>query len=105
MIDEARATAAGQWIYDNCEKIADAKSERVKREEYLKVIRSEIQLNTQGTVAHKEATALASPEYKKAIDNYSDAVRKETHFQIKMKAAETTIELYRSINANLRGLK
>lgn len=105
MIDEARATQAGQWIYDNVNAIADAKSERVKREEYLKVVRSEIELGTQGTMAHKEATALASPEYKKAIDNYSDAVRKETHFQIKMKAAETTIELYRSINANLRGLK
>lgn len=105
MIDEARATSAGQWIYDNVDNIANAKSDRVKKEEFLKVVRSEIQLLTEGTVAHKEATALASPEYKKAVENYSQAVRLETHFQIKMKAAETTIELYRSINANLRGLK
>lgn len=102
MIDEKKALSAEQWIYDNVDNIANAKAERVKKEETIRVVKSEIILATDGSVAHKEATALASPEYKKAVEEYSEAVRSETHYQIKLKAAETRIDLFRSINKTLR---
>jgi len=105
MIDEKEADKASQWIYDNCVTIADAKASRVRAEEFLRVVRSEIQLTTEGTVAHKESTAFASDEYKAALEEYVKAVRDESFLQTKLKAAELKIDLFRSINANLRGLR
>lgn len=105
MIDEDRAEKAAEWMYENVDNLANAKSDRVKKEEYLRVVKSEIQLMTEGTVAHKEASALASPEYKKQVEEYSEAVRVETRFQVKMKAAETIVDMFRSINSTLKKLK
>lgn len=105
MVTDQQAEAAGQWIYDNCDAIADAKGERVKAEEFLRVVKSEIMLRTDGAQGHKEATALASQEYKDAIEGYSKAVRNESFLMTKMKAAENKIEIWRSQSANMRGLK
>jgi hypothetical protein len=105
MITDAQAEAAGQWIYDSCEKIAEAKSNRVYIEERLRVIRSEIMLATEGTVAFKEATAFASSEYAHELEAYRNAVREETFLNAKMKAAEMKIELWRTGSANARNLR
>jgi hypothetical protein len=102
MIDEKKAFAAEQWIYDNIDNIAQSRSDKVKAEEMLRVVKSEIILTTEGSVAQREATAFASPEYRKALDAYAEAVRVESQFYTKLKAAETRIDMFRSINANLR---
>lgn len=101
MITDKQAYSAEAWIYDNIDNIAQAKSDRVKAEETLKIVRSEIQLLTEGTMAHKEASALASPKYKQAVNNYADSVRTETQFNMKLKAAETRIMLFQSVNKTL----
>lgn len=105
MITDEQAEAAGQWIYDNVQNLADAKAEKAKSEELMRIVKSEIMLRTDGTQGHKEATALASNDYKEALDRYAEAVRSESFFITKMKAADTRIELYRTSSANLRGLK
>jgi hypothetical protein len=105
MITDEQAEAAGQWIYDNVQNIADAKAEKAKSEELLRVVKSEVMLRTEGTQGHKEATAFASSDYREALDRYTESVRAESFFITKLKAADTKIELYRTSSANLRGLK
>lgn len=103
MITDDQAEAAADWIYKNVDNIAYAKSHRVKTEELLRVIKSEVILRTEGTAAHKEATALASQEYRNAVDEYAAAIREESQLITKLKAAEVKIECWRSQSANSRG--
>lgn len=105
MVTDEAAEAAANWIYDNHEVIGDAKGERVKAEEFMRIVKSEIMLRTDGTQGHKEAVALASLEYKTAVGDYALAVRTESILMTKLKAAETRIEVWRSQSANLRGLR
>lgn len=106
MISDDQAEKAADWIRDNAANIADAKSDRAYKEECLRVVRSEVFLSvSDGSVALKEAEALASPEYKKALQEYREAVRNESFLFTNLKAAEMKIEVWRSQSANLRGLK
>ena len=50
----------------------------------------------------KEKVALENPEYKKAVDEYSDAIYKKTLLEAKRVRWNLIIEVWRSLNANLR---
>ncbi len=76
---------------------------RVKQLEHqAKVIRSLEFLDAKGTMAEKEAHALASQAYRAWIEDYENAVAEFETIKARRLRAELTIEVWRSVNANRR---
>lgn len=83
---------------------AEAKGERVMLEESVKIARAEVFRKSTGTVAEREAAAIASTEYRIAVDGLSAAVEQEEKHKRALITAEAAIEVWRSLSANRRAL-
>ena len=100
------AEKAVQWLIDHAEDIAAARAERVKREEMLKPIRSVIMAQyADKPVGVQEREALAHPKYAEAVDALAEAVKRDETNRALVKAAELKVEVWRSMQANLRATR
>ncbi len=82
---------------------AKAKGVRVLLEESLKVVKAERTALADGaSIAAREMAALASDEYKAAVQAYAHAVEVEEGHRRRLITAEAAIELWRSLNASNR---
>lgn len=102
-ITAQRAQDATEWIVHNAPNIARLKGNRDRAEYMLKVARAFAFEAAEGTVAAREHAALRSDQYQEAIETHTQAViEHETALGLR-KAAETLIDVWRSLNSNLRG--
>ena len=83
------------------ESFAQAQAKCVAKKENLKIKKLAL-LGTTGTQMEKEKVALEHPHYKKAVDEYSDAIYKKTLLEAKRVRWNLIIEVWRSLNANMR---
>lgn len=82
---------------------AKAKGARVLLEESLKVVKAERTSLAEGaSIAAREMAALASEEYKAAVQAYAHAVEVEEGHRRMLITAEAAIELWRSMEASNR---
>ena len=82
---------------------AQAKGARVLLEESIKITRAERTALADGpSIAAREAAALASPEYKAAVEAYAEAVSVEEGYRRQLATAEAAIELFRTLEASNR---
>lgn len=98
MIDESRAEKAVEYIRDIADEYAEARSLSKYLDHKRRVIRATEFSEATGTVAEREAIAESSEEYRKCLEDYRDAVYKEAEIATRIKAAELTVELWRSQN-------
>jgi hypothetical protein len=102
MINEQRVEAAVEFIRDSAELLGGLVA-HCKFVEYMaKVIKAELYKKATGTIQQRESEALDSPEYRQAIEDIENAFAEKVALETKMKAAEYTIEVWRSQNATAR---
>ena len=102
MIDFDRAEKAAEFIRDHAEQYGHLVGHCKGLEHQRKAVKGIAFLDASGTMAEKEATAYASPEFKSICEDIENAWADKTTLEIRLKAAEFTIDLYRSWNASNR---
>lgn len=105
-VTQQRCEAAQQWLIDNAGNVAQAKADRDKADHMIKVNKAMvITLSDKATISAKETEALASDQYQQAINEHFNANLRYEELFATRKAAETLIDLWRSINSNLRSAR
>ena len=101
-ITAERAQAAAEWLVDNAAVIAELKGERDRAEYMVKRAEAvEFEL-AEGSAEARRQAAKASDYHLDAVNKHIAAVVAHERAMGTRKAAETLIELFRSLNANLR---
>jgi hypothetical protein len=90
---------AVDYMLQTAPRYAAAKAKRVQLEEFRK---SKKAILMQQSVADREASAYAHPEYIELLNGLEAAVEAEELFRWKMKAAELQVEIWRSQEASSR---
>ena len=104
MITEREVETALQAIFDNIDKLADAKMNLGIQEALLKQIDSELRMKCEGPQKDKDDYALTSPTYGDQVVQVASCVRGVTFCQLQNKANELKIDLYRTQSADHRRL-
>lgn len=107
-MSEIDPNKAINYITANSQAFAKAKADRTFVENNLRVVKSELMNDEEGTLGHKEAYAYAHPSYKQQLVALRDATEIEENLLWMMKAALARIEVYKvqeySKRAELRNL-
>ena len=102
MIPEATVEAALEFRRDNTERLGMLRGQKIYLEHKIKIVKSQRFLSVDGTVAEREAMALASPEYVEVVEEYRDCVTELDTLLTRMKSGEINIEVWRTQAANQR---
>ena len=102
MIKDCQVDDALKFMRDNAEELSAAMGQSKYLDHKRKIVRSQIFLEYDGTVAEREAKAETSDEYRKVVDEILEAETLKSLLQTQFKRAEMTIELYRTESANQR---
>lgn len=101
-ITAERAQLATEWLVENAPHIARLKGQRDRAEHMIKVARAFAFEASEGTVAAREHAALRSEKYMEAIEAHTQAVIEHETALGTRKAAETLVDVWKSLNANMR---
>jgi hypothetical protein len=94
------------WLRDNAQDIGDAKAELVEASHMLKVVKAlRMKFDNDKPISHQEREALASEEYRKALERDAKAAGEYERLRALREAAALKIEAWRSEQANYRALK
>lgn len=102
MIEDERVEKAVHFIAKQAAHIGKLRGQKAHLEHKLKIVRSQVFLRSEGTVAEREAIALASSEYIETAAEYRDCVTELDTLYTTLKAGELLIEVWRSQSANNR---
>lgn len=104
MISEEEVDKALRYLRDSASDAAKARANARYLDAYLKTLRATLKVkhgSGQSNAAAEDA-ALASPEYRDALDGYKVAVEKDAYCSFMREAAGAMIEAWRTEQANLR---
>lgn len=102
-IDFKRAESAIQFMVDRADEYAEAVSEVARLENIMKSTKAALMnAASASSAAMKECEALADLRYMELIGKHADAIRAQTYLKTKLKAAELTVDAFRSIEASNR---
>lgn len=101
-ITAERAHAATEWLVDNAAVIAELKGERDLAEYMVKRAEAIAFDLAEGSAEARRQAAKASDYHLEAVERHINAIKAHERAMGTRKAAETLIELFRSLNANLR---
>lgn len=102
MITEERAERAAEFIRDNAERYGELTGKCKSLEQKRKVVFGAAFLESSGTVAEREAKAHTSKSFQGVTEEIENSWADKTTLETQLKAAELTIELWRSMNASNR---
>ena len=103
-ITQQRAEEATEWLIHNAHAGAVAKAVKERCEHRLRVVKSlAMKASGEKSAAAQEREAYASQEYQDAIDELYEATVEFETYQARRYAAQEVAQVWRSINANLRG--
>ena len=98
-----KAEQATQYLIDSARDIAAAKADLVKHENMLRVVKAIAMKHSGETaVSAQEREAYASDQYKRAVQDLTQATEQHELLRTKREAAKMQIEFWRSLNANQR---
>ena len=100
MISEDRVEKAVEFIRDNADVLGGLVGRCKGLEQERKVVRGKQFLTATGTVAEREAKAESSKEYEVIVEEIENAWCDKTTIETKMKAAELTVDVWRSQNSS-----
>ena len=98
MIHENRVEKAVEFIRDNAERLGELVGHVKGLEQQRKVVHGQAFLEAEGTVAEREAKAFSSAEFKITAEEIENAWAEKTTLETQLRAAELTIEVWRSQN-------
>ena len=104
LVPDDLVQSAFDWLHDNSKPAAAAKAARVRAEYKTKQVKARVFLESEGTVAEREAKALASDRYDEAVVAEIDAVEKDEFHRNQRSKAEAIIESWRTEQSNLRAM-
>lgn len=90
------------YIRDNAPKFAEAESDVVYIENYLKSLKSELMAEETGTLGAKEAFAYSHPRYIEQLQGLREAVAIKTEIKWRMEAAKLKFEFWKTQQFNNR---
>ena len=90
------------YIRDNAPKFAEAESDVVYIENYLKSLKSELMTEETGTLGAKEAFAYSHPRYIQQLQGLKVAVAIKTEIKWRMEAAKLKFEFWKTQQFNTR---
>ena len=97
MISEERAEKAVEFIRDHADELGKLWGQCKALEHRRKIVRSAEFLEVkQGSVAEREARAETAEEYERIVNEYENAWADLKTLETKLKAAELTIDVWRS---------
>jgi hypothetical protein len=103
MISEEKAEKALTWLTENATIAAQARANRIYLEEYKHTVRAmEMKASSEQSAAAQEREALTSIPYRDHLLALQEAVREDERLRWLARAAEATIEAYRTMQANAR---
>jgi hypothetical protein len=102
MISENRVEAAVMFIRDQALKIGQLRGQKEYLLHRIKIERSQHFLDSEGTVAERESEAWVCGTVVRLCDEYRDCITELETLMTRVKAAELTVEVWRSQNANQR---
>jgi len=97
-----RVEAAMQFMAETDEPYAVAVTELESSEIRRKRVRARVFLDSDGTVAERNAEAEVHGDTEAADDAYTQAMLRKETFKARRQRAELVIELYRTLSANQR---
>ena len=101
MTDE-EAMKCIDYIRDNAPKFAEAESNVVYIENYLKSLKSELMAEEAGTLGAKEAFAYAHPRYIEQLHGLKASVAIKIEIKWRMEAAKLKFEFWKTQQFNNR---
>jgi len=102
MIDEARTEKAVEFIRDNAGLMGQLRGQKAFLEHAIKVSRAQAFMDSAGTVAERDHQAYLSEGVGLRLQELRDCVTELSTVETKIKAAELTIEVWRTQAANQR---
>ena len=105
LIPEKTVELAFEWLKDNAEASAAAKAAKIRAEHRTRQVRAEMYLAAEGgTVADREAKAIASEDYDKAVDEECKAVEADEFHRNQRNRCEAIIDAWRTEQAGIRAM-
>lgn len=114
MITQNQVEAAIQWIEDNADHAAQARSDRLHLEEFTKSLKAELMQRAaaefaaeglKSTLGAQEQYALDHPRYRVHLEGLREAIRLDTRNVWLKDVAEARLEIWRTQEATKRSLK
>ena len=102
MIPEERVERALEYLRDSAKQYGEICGLVELRAHNIKINRSVAFLEAAGPVAERESKAWVSPAVKLAVEEHSNAVAEKLEIMTTRKAAELTIEIWRTQSASSR---
>ena len=96
MIPEHRAEKAVEFIRDHADALGEAIGRCKMLEQKRKAVHGQEFLCAQGTVAEREARAYSSDAFEAVVEEIENAWSEKETLAIKLKAAEITVDVWRS---------
>jgi hypothetical protein len=104
IITDEDVQKALDYLRTNAPKAAQARANKVYMEEYRKVVKADLIVRCVNmTILEKESYAYTHQNYKTHLEALKDAVYQDELNRWGMVAATSTIEAWRTYNANRRG--
>ncbi|MEO9648790.1 MAG: hypothetical protein ABJ360_22390 [Roseobacter sp.] len=105
-VTQQRAEKATEWLVHSAVLIGEAKAERERCENMLRVIKSlEMKASNERSAAAQEREAYASDRYITAIDELFEATKRHETLLSTRLAATNVIDVWRSLNSTLKGAR
>ena len=102
MITDAYAEKALEYLNGTAKQYGEICGLVELQAHNIKIYRSLVFLESSGTVAEREASAWVDHKVRDAVDNHANAVAEKMEILTKRKAAELTIEVWRTQSASNR---
>ena len=101
---QQKAAKATQYLIDSAAEIAAAKSDLIRCENMLRVVKSlAMRRSNEKSAAAQEREAYASSQYQDAVSELAEVAGTYEKHRALREAAKMQIEYWRSLNANQRG--
>lgn len=104
-VNESTVEKALDWLRDNCEAAAKARSERIYVEEWLPALRSTLAakyMEKGDSATAADLKAKAHPDYAEALKALRVAVENDERMRWNRNRADVTLEVWRSLESTRR---
>lgn len=101
-LSDERAEKALRFLADTDEECAALRAETERAEFKAKAVRDAVLKRAEGTVADRTAFAGSCDEYRAAMDDYFDVLRRYEAMRNKRGTEAIVVDVWRSANANRR---
>jgi len=105
LISDDLVEKAFDWLKDNAAQSAAAKAARIRAEHNVKRVKAQKFLESEGSIAERDARAIASDEYAEAIDQECEAVERDEFHRNQRNKASAIIEAWRTEQSNYRAMQ